>query len=208
MLVFIDDSGDAGFKFDKGSTTFFVIACVILDDDLEALKIKVAIKELKRNLNFPDTVEFKFHKSQESVRTAFLEAINLFSYRIRTIVIDKSKIRSDELKHNKNSFYSYAIKMVLQNNNDTIVNAKIRIDGSGDRIFKRNFLGYLRKQLNSKQKTVMKNCKLVDSKSDELIQLADMVAGTIRRSYDTKRPHAGIYKKILKKHIEDEWKFK
>ncbi|TSC88726.1 MAG: hypothetical protein G01um10145_752 [Microgenomates group bacterium Gr01-1014_5] len=26
MLVFIDDSGDAGFKLEKGSSRFFVIA--------------------------------------------------------------------------------------------------------------------------------------------------------------------------------------
>ena len=30
MLVFIDDSGDPGFKLDRGSTPVFVIACVIL----------------------------------------------------------------------------------------------------------------------------------------------------------------------------------
>ncbi|MBI2315295.1 DUF3800 domain-containing protein [Candidatus Daviesbacteria bacterium] len=37
MLVFIDDSGDPGFKLDKGSTSHFIIACVIFEDDLEAL---------------------------------------------------------------------------------------------------------------------------------------------------------------------------
>ena len=103
---------------------------------------------------------------------------------------------------------SYVIKMVLQNSKDTILNAKIRIDGSGDRIFKKSFLTYLRKQLNSEHKVIMKNCKLIDSKSDELIQLADMIAGTIRRSYDTSNSLNAVYKKIIKKHIEDEWEFK
>lgn len=32
MLVFIDDSGDPGFKLDKGSSRFFVICSVIFDD--------------------------------------------------------------------------------------------------------------------------------------------------------------------------------
>lgn len=54
MLVFIDDSGDAGFKLDKGSTPFFVIACVIFDDDLEALHYK---KIFKRHIE--DEWEFK-----------------------------------------------------------------------------------------------------------------------------------------------------
>lgn len=54
----------------------------------------------------------------------------------------------------------------------------------------------------------MKDCKLIDSKTDELIQLADMIAGSIRRSYDTSKADSQEYKKIIKKHIEDEWGFK
>ena len=38
MLVFVDDSGDPGFKIGKGSSPVFVISCVIFDDDLEAEK--------------------------------------------------------------------------------------------------------------------------------------------------------------------------
>ncbi len=208
MIVFIDDSGDAGFKLEKGSSSHFVIACVIFDDDLEALKVKVAVKELKRKLNFPDNVEFKFFKSKNTVKESFLRTINKFQFRVRTIVVDKSLIRSDELRNNKNSFYSYIIKLVLENSNESILDAKIRIDGSGDRFFRRNFLSYLRRQLNSKQKKIMKNCKLIDSKSDELIQVADMVAGCIRRSFDKSKKDSVDYKSLIKKHIEDEWVFR
>ena len=112
------------------------------------------------------------------------------------------------MRNNKNSFYSYIIKLVLENSNESILDAKIRIDGSGDRFFRRNFLSYLRRQLNSKQKKIMKNCKLIDSKSDELIQVADMVAGCIRRSFDKSKKDSVDYKSLIKKHIEDEWVFR
>ncbi len=52
MHVFIDDSGDPGFKLNKGSSSHFVIAMVIFDDELEIEKTAVAIKELKRKLKF------------------------------------------------------------------------------------------------------------------------------------------------------------
>lgn len=208
MLVFIDDSGDPGFKLDKGSTSFFVISLVIFDDELEAEKAAVAIKELRRSLKFPDDMEFKFHKSRKSVREKFLGIINPFKFRIRSLVIDKSIIRSKELQENKNSFYGYAIKTVLKHSNDTILNAKIKIDGSGDRVFRKSFLTYLRRQLNSKQKKIMKNCKLVDSKGNVLIQMADMIAGSIRRHCDKSKTDRLAYRNIIKKHIEDEWSFK
>lgn len=96
----------------------------------------------------------------------------------------------------------------MRNNNDTILNAKIKIDGSGDRIFRQNFLTYLRKELNSRDKIIMKQCKMIDSKKDVLIQMADMVAGSINRFYNNDKKDNIIYKNIIKKHIEDEWKFK
>ena len=208
MLVFIDDSGDPGFKFKKGSSKFFVIASVIFVDELEVERTAVAIKELKRLLRFPDDVEFKFNKSRKEVREKFLQAINKFDFYIRCLVIDKSVIYSEELKNNKNSFYSYAIKLLLKYSKGSILNAKVKIDGSGDRFFRRNFLGYLRQQLNSGDRKIIKNCKLVNSKGNVLIQMADMVAGSIRRSYDANKSDAASYRAIISRHIDDEWPFK
>lgn len=205
MLVFIDDSGDPGFKLEKGSSKYFVIALVIFKDGLEAEKTAVAIKELRRSLRFPDNMEFKFHKSKSAVKEKFLNTINRFDFSVRCLVVDKSKIYSGELKNNKNSFYSYAIKMVLQYSNNEILDANIKIDGSGDRFFRRNFITYLRKHLNTENRKIMKNCRLVDSKTNVLIQMADMVAGSIHRSYEK---DSCEFKNLIKKHIKDEWKFK
>ncbi|MEK7077995.1 MAG: DUF3800 domain-containing protein [Patescibacteria group bacterium] len=208
MLVFVDDSGDPGFKLDKGSSIFFVISLVIFDDELEAEKTAVAIKNLRRSLGFPDDVEFRFFKSSRNVREKFLKTIAPFKFKIRCLVMDKTILRSNELKSNKNSFYSYAIKLVLKHSNNSILNAKIRIDGSGDRIFRKSFLGYLRRELNSTQKKVIKNCKLVDSGGNVLIQMADMVAGSIRRSYDKSKDDSKLYRNIVNNHIENEWPFR
>ncbi|OGE67110.1 hypothetical protein A3H85_00990 [Candidatus Daviesbacteria bacterium RIFCSPLOWO2_02_FULL_40_8] len=208
MLVFIDDSGDPGFKLDKGSSLIFVISCVIFDDELEAEKTAVAIKEFRRRIRFPDDVEFKFNKSSKKTREKFLEAINSFHFKVRSLVIQKDVIKSEELKGNKNSFYSYAIKLLLQHSDGSILNAKVRVDGSGDRIFRKSFVAYLRKQLNSEQRKVMKDCKLVDSKENVLVQMADMIAGSIRRAYELDKTDRETYKKIIRKHIEDEWRFR
>lgn len=204
MLIFIDDSGDPGFKLDKGSTRYFLIAMVIFEDELEAEKTSVAIKELKRELKFPDDLEFKFYKSSKDVRKKFLLAVKKFNFYYRCLVIDKTVIRSNELKNNKSSFYSYAIKTVLKYSNYTS-NAKVKIDGSGDRVFRRNFLAYLKKQLNSGDKKVIKNCKLVDSKGNQLIQLADMVAGSVRRSFED---NDYVYRDLIKNKENNVWNFK
>jgi hypothetical protein len=204
--IFIDESGDPGFKIGKGSSDFFVIALVIFEDTLEIEKTSVALKQLKRDLGFPDEMEFKFSKSRNSVRERFLNKVKGFDFKIRALVVKKSDISSEQLKTHKKSFYSYFIKEVLKNGGGTILNAKIRIDGSGDREFRVGFISYLRKQLNSHEKPVMRDLKFVDSVGSIPIQLADMMAGTIRRSHED--DEGKKLKKIIKDLIEDEWRFK
>lgn len=208
MLVFIDDSGDPSFKIEKGSSKFFVICCILFEDDLQAEKTSTAIKELRRKLGFSEKMEFKFNGSSYKIRTEFLKTVKPFSFKIRVLVVDKKKIKSDLLKNDKQSFYSYFIKMVLRYNKGTISDAKIKIDGSGDRIFRKRFLTYLRKELNFRQKKIIKNVRLVDSKTNQLIQLADMVAGTIRRYKEAEKADAPKYWKIIESKIQDCWDFK
>lgn len=208
MLVFIDDSGDPGFKLGKGSTSHFIIAMVIFDDDLEAEKTAVAIKELKRGIGFNDTTEFRFFKTNNKYKVKFLKTIVKFDFRIRCLIVDKSKIYSPELKNNKNSFYAYFIKQALKNSNDTILDAKIRLDGGGNRIFRKNFITYLRQELNSNSKKVMRNFKMLDSRKDVLIQMADMVAGSINCSQNRSKKDFEKYIDIIKGKIEDKWYFK
>jgi len=207
MLVFIDDSGDAGFKLEKGSTSFFIIAMVIFDDELVAEEASIAIKRFRRQLGWPDYREFRFHKLAREIRKGFLQVVSDFKFRVRVLVVEKKVIRSDELKARKDKFYGYFIKEALKQSGGAILNAKIKIDGSGDRVFRKSFLAYLRRELSSQERLVMRNCRLVDSQGNVLVQLADMIAGSINRSYSQKND-AKEYRAIIERHIEDEWRFR
>lgn len=208
MLIFIDDSGDPGFKIDKGSSKTFVICCVIFDDELEAEKTAVKIKEFRRKLKFSDFYEFKFNKSSKKIREGFLKTVIDCKFRFRAIVMPKDIIISEELKNSKESFYNYTIKMVLKHSFGTIKNAKIRLDGHGNRIFRRELLTYLRKHLNTKERKIIENIRFRDSKQDVLVQLADMIAGSINRTFDKDKTDKRVYWDIIKKRKEDLWIFK
>lgn len=208
MLVFIDESGDAGFKIERGSSANFVIALVIFDDELEAEETALKIKKLRKDLNKSNKFEFKFNKCNKELRLAFLNTVKNCKFRIRAIVLEKDKIRSNHLRSSKDSFYNFALSQVLQHNNNTILQAKIKLDGSGDKTFRQNLINYLRQKLNSKQKQVMKNLRFCDSSKNVLIQLSDMVVGSIRKYYDKKGDDCEEYRKILKRREEDIWEFK
>lgn len=202
MLIFIDDSGDPGFKLAKGSSSHFVIACVIFDDNLDAEETALKIKRLRRELKWRENKEFKFNKASRQIRMQFLQEVKACNFRVRAVLVDKSLVRSDELKGNKNSFYNYMIKEVLSKCGPSIKDAKVRLDGHEDRAYKKAATTYFRKQVSA-----VKDFKFVDSKTDNLIQLTDMIAGTILRSAQGK-PGAEEYIKVISKRLEDIWNFR
>ncbi len=208
MLVFIDESGDPGFKTKKGSSQHFVIALIIFDDELDAEETALKIKKLRKNLHKISRFEFKFNKCSRKYREAFLNEVKTCNFRIRAIVFDKDSLYSPYLRSEKEKFYNFALRMVLEKNNNTIKDAKIRLDGRGEREFRRQMSFYLRRQLNSETRKIMKNLRFRDSRKDVLIQLADMAAGSLRRYYDRSTNDWEVYWKIIKGKKEDVWEFK
>lgn len=208
MLIFIDDSGDPGFKkIGRGSSHTFVIALVIFDDPLDAEETALCIKRFRRSLGLHDDFEFRFNKCNRELRCAFLQEVSKHDFRIRAIVMPKANIHSTKLKESKESFYNYAIKTVLMNHAGTIKEAKLRLDGHGNRELKNSLSTYLRRELNSPDNRIFSDLKFRDSGKDVLIQLADMVAGSLRRCFDGVTSDAEVYRKIIKRREQDIWVF-
>lgn len=206
MLIFVDDSGDPGFRIEKGSSTHFVIAMVVFDDPLEAEKTSLAIKELRRKLKVSDLFEFKFNKTNRKFRNDFIGTVKGFKFRIRAIVVDKEIIRSTRLRNYKEDFYNHIIMQILKHSK-SIKNAKLRFDKRGERAIRNELRVYLSRELDNKNKKIFTDLKFVDSRQNTLIQLADMVAGSIFASYTGKDKSYLTQLKVAKR-IENIWEFK
>ena len=205
--IFLDDSGDPGFRLNKGSSQVFVIAMVIFDDNLEAEKTSLAIKQLRRKLKVSDLYEFKFNKTNIKFRTKFFNAVKDYKFRVRAIAVKKESIHSPRLRTETEDFYNYVIMQVLKHNGGKIKNAKLKFDKRGERNVRDQLRVYLSDRLNNKETKIFRDLKFVDSRQNTLIQLADMVAGAI--NYATKGKD-NRYVKLLESNglIEDIWEFK
>jgi hypothetical protein len=207
MIVFIDESGDPGFKTKGGSSPVFVIALVLFNDYLEAERTSLAIKELRRKLKVSDLYEFKFNKTNAIFKKAFFNSIKGFKYKVRAVIFDKDIIYSPRLRNYKEDFYSHAIMQVLKHSQGKIKNAKLKFDKRGEKEIRDNLRTYLSKSLNNKKERIFKDLKFVDSRQNTLIQLADMVVGCIAADYLGKQKN---YLKDLRDagRINDIWIFK
>lgn len=206
MLVLIDESGDPGFKLARGSSSHFIVAMVIFADEADAELASASMSALRVTLKLK--TEFRFSKAHNKVKDEFFNCFCRHKFLVRALVVDKSVVYSDDLRERKELFYSYFVRLLLHHDNGVLTDARIKIDGSGDRAFKKELNGYLRQELDAHQ---VKSIKFADSRRDNLIQLADMVSGAIFRSYcGDKRKTPDRWLNMLKRAgvIDDIWDFK
>jgi hypothetical protein len=202
MLVFIDESGDPGFKLTKGSTKTFVAALVAFRDPASATAACSVIDELSGRLKLKG--EFKFHKSRPEIRDAFFAALKPCEFIVRAIVVEKEKIYSQHLRSHKEPFYAFFVKSMLKFDSGLLNGAKVVIDGSGDREYKQQLAKYLRQHC---AQGAIKEVKFANSSNDRLVQLADMCAGAIARSYKSEKVDACRWRDMLKPKIDDVCSF-
>lgn len=201
MLVFIDESGCSGFKLTKGSNAVFVVGMVVFATREDALRTERVIYGLHQSLQHKP--EFRFSKCRDAVRDGFFNTVAHCPFTVRALVVQKERIHSPLLRSSDNAFYSFFAKLLLRHDQGLLKDAKVRIDGSGDREFQQTLKTYLRKQLGEQK---LQEVRLVDSKRDHLVQLADMCVGAVARKYREKE-NADRWLRMLKPRIEDIWEF-
>lgn len=205
MLIFMDESGDTGFKLKTASSRFFVLTIVIFEDLESAEKANQAIKELHEELNFSNQKEFKFSTgTSNKFKVAFLKKLSRQDFRYRSIVIDKAKLAKINPKNPEDSLYMLVTDQLFLRAQDRIENASLFIDRTAQsKKFIQKFNTYLKRKLNTNIKKVIGEVRHKDSKRNNLLQLADMVCGAIYRKYNRKDDK---YYKLIKKREEDLWK--
>jgi len=107
LFVFIDESGDLGFK--SKSTPYFIVACVLVDSN-NIHRIDKEIKRLHKKIHKGTKYrfnEFKYVENKPDIRIRLIELIPKLPIQIGSIYIkDKNKIKK-ELRDKAIILYNY-----------------------------------------------------------------------------------------------------
>ena len=202
MLIFMDESGDTGFKFDKVSSQYFVLVMVTFDSLEAAEKANEAVKEVRKELKRSESLEFKFSTgTNNKAKAPFLQKLSRQDFHYRAVVIDK-KILMKRESNPIDSLYMLVADQLFLRAQSHIKNASVFVDHI-TKSFVQDFNKYLRRRLNTDMEKLIGEIKHRDSKGNNLLQLADMVCGAIYRKYNRSDD---TYYKIIKKREEDLWK--
>jgi len=196
QIIAIDEAGDTGFK--KGSSRYFVVACVVFDNESEAALASAIIENQIQRLGWYGKAEFKFHQTQKKHILDLFKRLKDVKYSVVATIIDKTTLDGSV---KPNTFYNESIR-------DTLLlcepwEAKVRLDGRHEQNYTRNAVAHFRKSVNQdKDKRKVIHFRFVDSTDNTLVQLADLVAGSVLRSTNKSKTDSQDYLRALKSKIK------
>jgi hypothetical protein len=112
-VLYIDESGDEGFSFGKGSPDWFVLSGVITrkSTDLETVKV---IDQIRALLGLPDKKPIHFRDLKHDKRVATIDLIAKADLRAISILIHKPSINEPEKFRTRYQLYFQAVRLLFE----------------------------------------------------------------------------------------------
>lgn len=112
-VVYVDESGDEGFSFERGSSEWFVLSGVITHaaTDLETVKLVDVAKSL---LKKPVKKPLHFRKLKHEQRLPFVGLIADAKLKVVNIMVHKKSIREPEMFRERYRLYYYSVRYLLE----------------------------------------------------------------------------------------------
>jgi len=175
-----DEAGDASLRFERGASSHFVVAIV---GTQEPDRLRESLDGLRLEFHLPAGFEFKFHGlSNRLLRTRLWSVLEPVDFRVWAVVVNKRRLPDTIRIMPPRTFYVYfvseAIRLVPEHWREGAPLWIDEFDRSGKTIaeLKRTFgLRGLRYGL--------KRIRAVRSRSEGLVQIADLAAGALLRHY-------------------------
>jgi uncharacterized protein DUF3800 len=183
MLAFIDESGDCGLKFGKGSSAYFTCVVVMFEENSAADACDHSVDALRASLQRPRGQEFHFTDSSDKVRARFLETVAQNEFHYAGLVINKRRLSGERFQDAK-QMYEFTVGIVCDQVRPLLDDAKIIIDKNGDRAFRQTLEKSLKAQMTRLDGTCRtRKVTMESSHSNNLVQVADMICGAVGRSF-------------------------
>lgn len=195
-LIFVDDSGNPDPQ--NTATKHLVMTAVIFDSPRDSARAAEAIRNFKKQHKMRPEYELKFYKLKKSLIKDVLCDLNKISYKIVVAYIDKRKFRRRHPRFQVKKIYNWLMGELLKMIGTD--EASVHIDGRANHKQVELATTYLRKELR-RHGYRAKEIVFEDSKKVELIQMADLVAGSVRRYLDADKTDYMEYVNIFKQHI-------
>lgn len=187
--IFVDESGDTGLPRDD-EPSIYTIAAISIDQD-RLKEYKKHSEKIVKTFAGPGELKSSSIGNNQNRRRKVLKAIAKASFPFYCLVIDKQRIWRDSGLRFKPVFYKFLHRMFYTRIKKSLINMNIISDPFGHTDFMTGFINYMRAKSN-----LFESIKFISSSEEDLLQITDVIAGSIRRVYLNEDPKGNL--KILK----------
>lgn len=120
MIIFLDESGDLGFDFNKpGTSKTFVITLLVCDDRESSHSFKIAVRRTFKNKMHsrknPGVREIKGTETMLSVKRYFHRQLPRDGWKLYTVVVNKKQVYEEMPKPmDKKKLYNFLSRFILE----------------------------------------------------------------------------------------------
>lgn len=200
ITAFADEFGNNSFNFQTQGSHFIVATVITKTDNIENLKTQV--EALKQKHNF-QTGELKSSKvaTDYARRKRILKDIVKLDISIYAVILDKTKLTGEGFNFKK-SFYKFTNNLLYKELYRTFPKLDLYVDEHGGNEFLKEFKRYVIKN-HTRNLFSGAEFNIQNSKLNDLIQLADFVAGSLGYIFDElkKSEHSKEFQDILSPKI-------
>lgn len=178
---FVDESGNLGFVFDSGSSKFFILILLRVNDP-EILR--EFVRRVREQQRLSERYEFKYRRvgSRRILKTAFFTGLSRLEFTVWSLIVDKAHLPAGIMALDRVGFYGWAMgELVSAMPADMIANAIMVID---DPTRSSKFLAGLRVHVSRvlrglNRREGFRKIAGHDAARDGALQCADMIVGAL-----------------------------
>ena len=185
--AFVDEFGAFGYDFENpGCSTHFIITAIIVDED-DLSTVSNGVEEIRKQYFQTGEIKSSKIKRNHKRRVVILSALKKLPFHIFAFVCDKRKIYENSGLRYKPSFYKFLNNLVYQELRIAYSNLTITADEIGGNDYLISFANYVRSKEIPLDLFDESSFRFEDSKNSAIIQVADIVSGSLAYNYDHKK---------------------
>jgi hypothetical protein len=181
-LIYFDESGTPSMT-DAKHEPFFIIGAVLIEDRRMLKHLPKRLEFIAESIGKPKTYEFSFNKLNKKQRAKVLNELRVVDFQWAAVCFVKERLTSRGFGEAK-TFYKYASQFLAGDLLTISSRSELYFDeyGASQSRFDRELQAYLLNRNAGLPPDHLKSIAMLSSGQQPLIQIADLIAGVVRRA--------------------------
>ncbi len=186
QIIIVDESGDSVLPAHVNIRSIYTIVAILVDSD-QIDEFRKRAKQIV--LSNAGVGELKSSKIAGNLkrRKKILSEIAAAKISFYCLVVDKQQIIKDSGLQYKPSFYKFLHRMFYSRLQRSLLGIDVISDPYGSTEFMASFINYIKSRCE-----LFDSQKFISSSEEPLLQIADVIAGSIRRVYENVDPDTNL----------------